>query len=83
MRQIEIEGIAFPTAEEAIQHTNASGFGVAITVSGKNLVVSEAAAQRLEAAGVQFAYLHDHEGRIVTVPVNGSLVVRLKEPSEG
>lgn len=83
MSQIDFEGIEFPTADEAIQHTNASGLGVAITVSGKNLVVSEATAQRLEVARVQFAYLHEHQERIVTVPVNGPLAVRLKEPVKG
>jgi hypothetical protein len=48
---------------------------VAVRVEGKNLVVARDEADRLAAAGVEFAYLCDHEmpdgeHRIVTVPVN-------------
>lgn len=76
MKTIHIEGIEFPNANEAIQHTYASGRGEAITVGGKYLVVELAEAHRLAAAGVAFAYLHviehpDHpHGLVVTVPVN-------------
>ncbi len=72
---ITYEAIEFETASEAIQHTDASGRGVAIRVRGHAMVVDQNDAHRLEAAGVEFAYLHDHEMpdgsyRIVTVPVN-------------
>ena len=67
---IEIKGIEFDSAHEAIQFTDASGRGEAITVGGKFLVVDQTEADRLAATGVSFAYLHDHKGRIVTVPVN-------------
>lgn len=67
---IEIRAIEFDTASEAIQYTDASGRGVAIRLEGKNLVVEEAEADRLAARDVSFAFLHDHKGRIVTVPVN-------------
>jgi hypothetical protein len=72
---ITYEAIEFETASEAIQHTDASGRGVAISVRGQAMVVDQNDAHRLEAAGVEFAYLHDHEmpdgsHRIVTVPVN-------------
>jgi hypothetical protein len=72
---IEFQAIEFETASEAIQWTEADGRGVAVLVDGKNLVVARAEADRLAAAGVEFAYLHDHEmpddeHRIVTVPVN-------------
>lgn len=72
---IEFEALEFPTASEAIQHTFASGRGVAITWRGQRLVVSQEDADRLDAAGAEFAYLHDHEmpdgsHRIVTIPVN-------------
>lgn len=76
MKTIHIEGIEFANANEAIQHTYASGRGEAITVGGKYLVVEQAEADRLAAAGVAFAYLHvidhpDHpHGLVVTVPVN-------------
>ena len=72
---ITYEAIEFETASEAIQHTDASGRGVAIRVRGQAMVVDESDVHRLEAAGVEFAYLHDHEMPdgshcIVTVPVN-------------
>ena len=65
----------FPNASEALQHVDASGRGVAIRLRRQPLVVSQADADRLEAAGVEFAYLCDHEmpdgsWRIVTIPVN-------------
>jgi hypothetical protein len=72
---ITYEAIEFETPSEAIQHTDASGRGVAISVRGQAMVVDQSDAHRLEAASVEFAYLHDHEmpdgsHRIVTVPVN-------------
>ena len=72
---IEFQAIELETASEAIQHTDAGGRGVAVLVGGESLVVDEADAHHLTAAGVEFAYLHDHEmpdgeHRIVTVPVN-------------
>jgi hypothetical protein len=72
---ITYEATEFDTASEAIQHTDASGRGIAITVRGQAMVVEQSDAHRLEAAGVEFAYLHDHEMpdgsyRIMTVPVN-------------
>lgn len=71
---IEYEAIEFQTADEAIQWTEASGKGVAILLDGPKVVEQEDV-DRLAAAGVEFAYLHDHEmpdgtHRIVTVPVN-------------
>lgn len=66
----------FPSADEAIQHTEASGRGEAIVLGGKHYVVEKPEAHRLETAGVPFAYLHviDHpnhpHGLVVTVPVN-------------
>jgi len=72
---IKIKAIEFETAGQAIQWTDAAGRGVAVLAGGKNLVVDQAEADRLAAAGVSFAYLCDHEmgdgsHRIVTVPVN-------------
>jgi hypothetical protein len=67
---VEFEAIEFPSAHEAIQHSFASRQGEAILLEGKNLVVSQQDADRLEAAGVSFAYLCDDAGQIVTVPVN-------------
>jgi hypothetical protein len=67
--RIDIELFEFDTADEAVQHADAGG-GAAILLGGKYFVVREADARRLEAFGSVFAYLCDHEGRIVTVPVN-------------
>ena len=72
---IEYQAIEFETAHEAIQWTEAGECGVAVLLDGKNYVMDRAEADRLAAAGVEFAYLHDHEmpdgeHRIVTVPVN-------------
>jgi hypothetical protein len=68
---IEIECLEFATSHEAIQHTEADGRGEAIRLGGKYLVVSREDADRLAALGAAFAYLCDHEGQIMSVPVNG------------
>jgi hypothetical protein len=55
---------------------NASGRGVVILLGDKTLVTEEAEVEKLEVAGVEFAYVHDHyferldACRVVTVPVN-------------
>lgn len=72
---IRFKALDFETTDEAIQHTYASGEGVAIRLRGQPLVVFQEDADRLNAAGVEFAYLCDHQmpdgsHRIVTVPVN-------------
>jgi hypothetical protein len=72
---IQIKAIEYDNADEAIQHMDAAGWGHAISVGGKYLVVEQAEADRIAAMGIEFAYLHDHEmpdgeHRIITVPVN-------------
>ncbi len=67
--QRDFESLEFATAGEAIRFA-AANRPVAIRLDGKNLVVRQDDADRVAAAGVTFAYLDDHEGRIVTVPVN-------------
>jgi hypothetical protein len=52
-----------------VQFCNAAG-GEAIRLDGRNLVVSLEDAEKLEIAGVEFAYLCDHRGLIIHVPVN-------------
>ena len=71
---VKLRAIEFKTAHEAIQWSEAAG-GVAILADDKYLVVEQAEAERLQAIGVEFAYLCDHEipngeHRIMTVPVN-------------
>ena len=68
---IRFRAIAFPNAPAANQHAEADGRGEAIRREGQNLVVSEADAERLAAAGVSFAYRCDRDGQVLTVPVNG------------
>ncbi len=79
MATIEFPAIEFEYAGEALQqsegHTDGSGQGRAILCDGKHLVVEEPECDRIEAAGVEFAYLVDHEMpdgtfRIMTIPVN-------------
>lgn len=72
---MQINAYEFDYAGEALQHIDASGRGVAIHYNGRNLVVDQNDADRMEEQGTRFAYLHDHEcrdgqWRIMTVPVN-------------
>lgn len=69
-RTIEIKGIEFKTANEAIQHCDAAGLDAAITVEGRIFAVKQAEADRIAAMGVYFAYLTERDGKIMTVPVN-------------
>ena len=74
-KMIEVRGEEFTSAHDAIQWTEASGGGTAILLDGKNIVCAQSEANRLAAAGVEFAYLIDHEmpdgeQRIMTIPVN-------------
>ena len=71
---IEINGIEFESADEAVQYAEAGG-GRAVLLDGKHLVIATAEAHRMEETGVEFAYLIDHElpdgrHRIMTIPVN-------------
>lgn len=72
-RVITIRGTEHPNAHEAIQYLDCSADDRAILIGRKHLTVSLAEAHRLEALGIEFAYLIHHEptGRIMTIPVNG------------
>lgn len=72
---INIQAIECESMSDALQEADASGRGEAVLIDGKPMVVPQADLYRLEEAGVEFAYLHNHEMpdgsyRIVTVPVN-------------
>jgi hypothetical protein len=67
---MDLKVLEFPSAIEAVQHATKNG-GKAIRMAGRNLVASEQDAQFLATLGSEFAYLCEHNGRIVTVPVNG------------
>jgi hypothetical protein len=68
--EITIRATEHPNAHEAIQHLSVSGDDHAIVVGNKYLTVNQAEAERIAAAGVEFAYLVDHHGKIMTIPVN-------------
>ena len=68
---MKTRAIACQTAQEAIEKAAAMPGHAAILLDGKRLVVTEAEARRLAAAGTGFAYLCNHKGAVVTVPVNG------------
>lgn len=72
---LEIKGIECQDMSDALGWIDAQGHGLAIRIGGKVLVVEKAEAIRIEALGVSFAYLFDHQmpdgrHRIVTVPIN-------------
>ena len=72
---IDFKASEFSTCHKAIQWASASGKGRASLVEGRNYVAEQVEIDRLAAAGVEFAYLCDHEmpdgtHRIMTVPVN-------------
>ena len=75
MTTLAVHAIECDSASDALQHADASGFGEAILLDGKPMVVPKADCDRLDAAGVEFAYLCNHQRPdgsygIVTVPVN-------------
>ena len=75
MTTMNIQAIECESMGDALQHAAASGFGDAILLNGKPMVVPQSDCDRLQAAGVEFAYLHNHEMpdgsyRIMTVPIN-------------
>ncbi len=72
---IQIRAIECRSAHEALATAQKSDCGDAILLGGKHYAIFRAEAERLETAGVEFAYLHeitleDGSRRIVTVPIN-------------
>jgi len=70
---MDIRTTELKTAREAIAHAAAKDMA-AVLMNGIPAVVSRKDAERMETAGVSFAYLCDHKGTVVTVPVNGKEV---------
>ena len=70
VKNIEFQAIEFDSPSEAIQYAQTTANGEAVLVDGKNLVVEQAVLDQLSAGGVDFAYLCEHNNRIVTIPVN-------------
>lgn len=77
-REITFQATEHRSAAEALQYLDASGDERAIMIGAhggrivKYLTLTQAEAERLEAAGITFAYLCYHEptGRMMTIPVN-------------
>ncbi len=72
---ITYQSIECESMGDALQWADASGQGEAVLIGGEPMVVPQADCYRLEEAGIEFAYLHNHQlpdgsYRIVTVPVN-------------
>jgi hypothetical protein len=67
--EIETWAEAFADARAAIRRAHEGG-GEAILMNGRRLVVSTADALRLEVLGASFAYLGEHNGVVVAIPVN-------------
>ena len=68
--EITIRATEHPSAHEALQHLDVSGDDHAILVGNKYLTLKQAEVERIAASGVEFAYLIDHHGKIITIPVN-------------
>jgi hypothetical protein len=68
--EITIRATEHTSAHEAIQHLDVSGDDHAILVDRKYLTLTRAEAQRIASAGIEFAYLVDRDGTIMTIPVN-------------
>jgi hypothetical protein len=71
--EITIQAVEHDSAIEAIQYLDVSNHDRAVLLGDKYLTMTQAEAERLEASGAEFAYIHYHEptGRIMTVPVDG------------
>ena len=57
------------TAHQAIEHAEATGQNV-VRLNGTYFSISDAETDRLLTHGVEFAYIADHNGTIVTIPAN-------------
>ena len=68
--EITIRATEHPSAHEAIQDLDVSGDDHAILVGQKYLTLTQAEVERIAAAGVEFAYLVDRDGTIMTIPIN-------------
>ena len=70
INDVTIRATEHPSAHEALQHLEVSGDDRAILIGGKYLTAKKAEVEKVAATGIEFAYLVDHHGKIMTVPVN-------------
>jgi len=66
---MKFQATEFRTAHEAIEHAEATEQN-AIRMNKKYFTLPETETDRLLEGRVEFAYLCDHNGTIVTIPVN-------------
>jgi hypothetical protein len=59
----------FTTMRAAVDFARRRG-GRALMLGDRRLVVDQPEAERLEVEGVVFAFLTEHAGRVMTIPVN-------------
>jgi len=69
-REITIRATEHRSPHEAIQHLAVSGDDHAIAIGDKYLTLKQTEVDRIAATGVEFAYLVDHHGKIMTIPIN-------------
>jgi len=69
-KDFTIDAIEHRSAREAIQHVSGSYYSHAILWDGKYLTATQADLDRLAEACVEFAYLFERHGKIMTLPVN-------------
>ena len=67
---ITIRATEHRNAHEALQYLDVSGDDHAILVGDKCLTAKQVEVDRLAAARIEFAYLVNHHGKIMTIPVN-------------
>ena len=70
INNVTIRATEHASAYEALQHLDVSGDDHAILIGGKYLTAKTAEVEKIAAAGIEFAYLVDRDGKIMTIPVN-------------
>jgi hypothetical protein len=66
---VTFEAAEFPTMKEAIAFAETADLE-AIHLDGRYFVLDPLEADRLDEAGVTFAFVYEIHGKIVTIPVN-------------
>lgn len=66
---MKFTGIKCESMADAMQYADASGMEP-ILITGGCYCVTRDELNRIECAGVEFAHITEHEGRLMTVPVN-------------
>lgn len=67
--KITIQATAHTSAPEAIEYLDVSGDDHAILLRGRYLTVTDTEVQKILRAGIEFAYLVERDGKIMTIPV--------------